>query len=101
MMVARIWHGTTKAENYEAYTAFMKSEAIPDYRKTNGFKKLIFLRNIENNIGHFTLITFWENLEVIKNFAGDDFERAKYYPEDTTYLLAFEEKVKHYEVFAE
>ena len=58
------------------------------------------LRRAENNIGHFTLITFWENLEVIKNFAGDDFEKAKYYSEDKNYLLEFEEEVIHYEVFA-
>lgn len=100
-MIARIWHGTTKLEHYEEYTEFMKSRAIPDYRKTDGFKKLTFLRRIKENIGHFTLITYWENLDVIKNFAGDDFEKAKYYPEDKNYLLEFEEKVTHYEVFAE
>ena len=100
-MIARIWHGTTTVEDYEEYTEFMKSEAVPDYERTKGFKKLIFLRNIENNIGHFTLITFWENIEVIKNFAGEDYEKAKYYPKDKVFLLEFEEKVSHYEVFAE
>ena len=67
-MIARIWHGRTKVEDYEAYSEFMKIRAIPDYRKTNGFVKLVFLRNIRENAGHFTLVTFWENLEVIKNF---------------------------------
>jgi len=100
-MIARIWHGTTSLDNYEAYTDFMKSRAIPDYEQTEGFRKLTFLRNIKDNIGHFTLITFWENLEVIKNFAGEDFIKAKYYPEDQQYLLEFEEEVIHYEVFAE
>jgi len=100
-MIARIWHGRTKVEDYEAYTAFMKEKAIPDYRKTNGFVKLIFLRNTRENTGHFKLITFWENLEVIKNFAGEDLEKAKYYPEDENFLIEFEEKVIHYEVFAE
>ena len=99
--VTRIWHGTTQIEHFEEYTDFMKSKAIPDYRKTKGFKKLTFLRRVEKNIGYFTLITFWENLEVIKNFAGDDYEKAKYYSEDKDYLLEFEEKVIHYEVFAE
>ena len=32
--------------------------------------------------------------------AGQDFEKAKYYPEDTQFLLEFEENVQHYEVFA-
>lgn len=79
----------------------MKSKAIPDYRKTIGFVKLTFLRNTNDNVGHFTLITFWKNMEVIKNFTGEDFEKAKYYLEDEKYLLEFEEKVIHYEVFAE
>ena len=100
-MIARIWHGETKIEDFEKYTAFMKSKAIPDYRNTDGFIKLIFLRRRDGNTGHFTLITFWKNIEAIKNFAGEDFEKAKYYPEDKNFLLYFEEKVIHYEVFAE
>jgi len=99
-MIARIWHGTTSLSNYEEYTEFMKSEAIPDYEKTDGFIKLMFLRNTQQGMGHFKLITFWKNIEVIKNFAGEDFEKAKYYPKDKLYLLEFEEKVMHYEVFA-
>lgn len=100
-MIARIWHGTTKIDNFETYTALMKAKAIPDYKKTKGFIKLSFLRTIKNGIGHFTLITFWDNLESIKNFAGADFEKAKYYDEDSKYLLEFEDKVAHFEVFAE
>ncbi len=99
-MIARIWHGKTNVEDYEAYTNFMKSKAIPDYQKTEGFVKLTFLRRVEGEVAHFKLITFWENIEVIKNFAGDDYEIAKYYPKDSDYLLEFEEKVTHYEVFA-
>jgi len=100
-MIARIWHGRTRIDDYEAYTAFMKSRAIPDYKKTEGFIKLTFLRRVSKNIGHFTLITFWKDIDVIKNFAGENFEKAKYYPEDRKYLLEFEEKVKHFDVFAE
>lgn len=99
-MIARIWHGITHADKYEAYTALMEGKAIPDYRKTEGFVSLSFLRRLENGIGHFTLITYWKNMDVIRNFAGDDFEKAKYYPEDNDFLLEFEEKVLHYEVFA-
>lgn len=99
-MIARIWHGKTSIADYDTYTDFLKQKAIPDYQKTEGFRELSFLRNIENGEAHYILITYWENLEVIKNFAGQDFEKAKYYPEDKGYLLEFEEKVRHFEVFA-
>jgi heme-degrading monooxygenase HmoA len=99
-MIARIWHGKTAASDLEAYTDLLKKLAIPDYQKTPGFKDLRFLRHCKDNEAHFVLITYWENMEVIRNFAGADLEKAKYYPEDTNFLLEFEEKVQHYEVFA-
>ena len=100
-MIARIWQGKVKADDLGAYTHFMRNRAVPDYQQTAGFVKLSFLRRVEADIAYFTLITYWENLEVIKNFAGEDYEKAKYYPEDENYLLDFEEKVVHYEVFSE
>src|SRR5690349_13530898 len=99
-MIARVWQGRTPASMYESYTVFTKLRAIPDYQQTPGFIRLSFLRRIENDEAHFTLITYWQNMEVIKNFAGEDVEKAKYYPEDKDFLLEFEDKVQHYEVFA-
>lgn len=100
-MIARIWNGRTKAVDLEAYTQLMKDVAIPDYRKTPGFIKLTFLRSVSDGVAHFKLTTFWEDLVAIKNFAGEDYEIAKYYPEDRKYLLEFEKTVAHFEVFAE
>jgi len=99
-MIARIWHGKTNASDFEAYTELLQKLAIPDYKKTTGFKGLTFLRNITNDEAHFNLITYWENIEVIKNFAGPDIEKAKYYPEDSQFLMELEENAQHYEVFA-
>ncbi len=100
-MIARTWHGTTKKEDVEAYSNFLKQTAIPDYKNTPGFIKLIFLRHIENEIAHFTLLTFWENLQVVESFSGNDISIPKYYEEDKLFLLEFEQKVIHQEVFAE
>jgi len=100
-MIARIWKGRTKIEHLEMYSEFMKVRAIPDYKKTEGFIKLTFLKRTDNDFAYFNLITFWTDLEVIKNFAGADLEKAKYYEEDKNYLIDFSEKVTHYEVFAE
>lgn len=100
-MIARIWHGRTHAKHYDEYTEFTKKMAIPDYSSIAGNKGMTFLRRLEGDIAHFTLITYWDSIESIKQFAGEDFERAKYYDEDTRYLLEFEEKVIHHEIFFE
>ena len=100
-MIARLWHGKTSIENYDAYTDFLKEIAIPDYQKTPGFKGLSFLRRKLGDDGHFELITYWEDLDSIKCFAGEDYIKAKYYPEDDDFLLEFEPEVRHFDVFAQ
>ncbi len=100
-MIARVWKGKTKIEDAAAYTAFMKNRAVPDYESTEGFVKLIFLKRTDKDYAFFELITFWEDLAMIQNFAGDPIEKAKYYPEDQNFLLEFPETVTHFEVFAE
>jgi hypothetical protein len=43
-------------------------------------------------------LTFWDDYESIKHFAGDDYQKARYYPEDKDYLLEFEPEVTHFDV---
>jgi hypothetical protein len=56
------------------------------------------LRRIEGNVAHFSLISLWGSRDDIRAFAGNDIERARYYPEDAAYLLELEPNVTHYEV---
>jgi heme-degrading monooxygenase HmoA len=50
----------------------------------------------------YVLITLWDSMEAVKNFAGPEPERAVYYPEDDLYFPESErtEFVRHYEVRA-
>lgn len=98
-MIARIWHGKTHESKGEEYKKFLLDVAVKDYKSVDGLLGLNFLFRIESKEAHFTLITFWPSIEVIKKFAGDEYEKAKYYPEDKHYLLEFEERVTHHEVF--
>ena len=100
-MTARIWEGRTKIEHSGIYTEIIEERDIPDYRKTDGFVKFTFLKRNDNQFTFFKLITFWEDLEVIKNFTGPNLEKAVSYKADEKYLIDFPGNVMHYEVFAE
>ena len=97
-MIARMWHGRTRADRADEYLAFLKKRAIPDYESTPGNLAVYILRRDEGDVSHFVTLTHWESLEAIRRFAGDDVERAKSYPEDDGFLLEFEPTVQHYEV---
>jgi heme-degrading monooxygenase HmoA len=58
-------------------------------------------RRTTDGVTEFLLTTMWDSLDAIKRFAGDDYERARYYGEDDDYLLEREEFVTHYEVLAD
>jgi len=97
-MIARIWHGITSKSKADEYAEYLNKTGVRDYQATKGNRAVHVLRRIEGEQAHFLVVTFWDSLEAIKDFAGEDVEKARYYPEDQDYLLAFEERVAHYEV---
>lgn len=97
-MIVRLWHGRVPTPKASAYRDFLNERAIPDYRSVKGNISVHILERKEGDITHFITMTFWENMDVIRGFAGDDIEVAKYYPEDKDFLLEFEPTVTHYEV---
>jgi heme-degrading monooxygenase HmoA len=93
-----MWQGRVPTSRAKAYREFLNSRAIPDYRSVKGNLSVHILERTEADITHFITLTFWEDMDSIKAFAGEDAEKAKYYKEDSDFLLEFEPTVVHYEV---
>ena len=71
------------------------------HARTPGNRGVRVLRRTSNGVTEYLLTTLWDSIDAIKAFAGEDYERARYYPEDDEYLLEREEFVTHYEVLAD
>ena len=99
-MICRIWHGRTARGKADAYARFLASRAVPDYQSVRGNLGVSVLRRDDAEITHFLTVTNWESEDAIRAFAGSDLLKAKYYPEDSEYLLEFEPYVQHYVVTA-
>lgn len=97
-MIARTWHGVTPASKADEYLEFLKRTGVNDYRATKGNRGVLLLRNVGKDRADFLLISFWDDVEAIRRFAGPDVEKAFYYPEDKDFLLEFEPTVHHYDV---
>ena len=97
--ITRIWHGMTLAKHADEYLDLLQLLGVPDYKKIDGNLSVKVLRHIEGGVCHFWTVTEWDDYESIKKFAGENFEKAKYYTEDAKYLLEFEENVIHCETF--
>ncbi|MEW6212392.1 MAG: antibiotic biosynthesis monooxygenase [Acidobacteriota bacterium] len=97
-MIARTWHGATVASKSDEYLEYLNRTGVPDLRATEGNQGVYVMRRIEGEQAHFLLISLWESIDAIKQFAGEDVEKARYYPEDPEYLLEMEPRVTHYEI---
>jgi len=86
-MITRIWNGKTKKEYADEYLEYLQETGIQDYRSVSGNISAKILRKIDEDICHFWTISEWENVERIKEFCGENYEQAKYYPDDKKYLL--------------
>jgi len=100
-MITRVWHGRTKTSDAEVYRQFVIQTGIKEYASTPGNIGAQIWQREEGEITHIYAVSWWTDYESIKTFAGDDFEKAKYYDEDKKYLLEFEPTVQHYDCFGE
>ena len=97
-MTARIWRGATSAADGDAYAAYLEDTGVREYRATPGNKGVLVLRQEVDGLARFTIVSLWESLDAIRAFAGDDAERAVFYPEDDRYLVERELTVTHHQV---
>jgi len=100
-MIARIWRGVTPQNKSDQYFEYLMKTGIPDYRKTEGNLGVYVLRRTSDNTAEFLLISLWQSFAAIRKFAGEDSEKAIYYPEDSEFLVELVPKVTHYEVLAQ
>ncbi len=99
-MVARIWHGFTTRENAGAYEKFLKTEFMPSVEKKNipGYRKFQLLRKEETDGVAFITIMWFDTLEQIKAFAGEDYEKAVVHPTAHALLKKYDSHSQHFEI---
>ena len=99
-MIARSWDGLTKAALADTYADYIKETGLRDLTGTSGNRGAYLLRRREGEKARFRVMSFWGSMEEIRRFAGEDLERARYYPEDERFLDALTPTVEHFEVVA-
>ena len=97
-MIARTWRGATRAQDADSYVEYLHATGLREYRDTPGNQGVLALRRLHGDRAEFLLITLWDSMEAVRRFAGDDPERAVFYPEDDRYLVERGERVEHFEV---
>lgn len=97
-MIARIWKGAVRRVDGDAYAEYMRETGVAGYTQTPGNQGAWMLRRDVDDRTEFMMFTLWDSLDAVKAFAGDDYERAVFYPEDDRFLIERDRSSTHYEV---
>lgn len=99
-MITRIWHGYATSENADAYEAITKGETFVNIIKRNipGLRKIELYRRDQSTEVEFITIMWFDSLEAVRAYAGENYERAVVPTKAQAYLSHFDEVTRHYAV---
>jgi hypothetical protein len=101
-MISRIWHGWTTPAKANAYEELLKREIFVGIqgRRISGFQSIqLFRRDLGEEV-EFVTVMWFDSLEAVRIFAGDDYEVAVVPPAARALLSRFDARSQHYEVKA-
>jgi antibiotic biosynthesis monooxygenase (ABM) superfamily enzyme len=99
-MIARIWHGWTTTDNADAYQHMVSTEVLPEIaaRGLAGYRGAHLLRRALTDRVEFVTIMWFDSLDGVRAFQGDDYEAAHVPAAARAVLSGFDERSQHYEV---
>jgi heme-degrading monooxygenase HmoA len=99
-MISRVWHGWTNRENADAYEELLRKEIFGNIakRQIHGYHGIHLLRRDVENGAEFVTIMWFDTLDAVRAFAGDEYEVAVVPPKARRLLSRFDAISAHYNV---
>ena len=99
-MICRLWRGWTTPDQAAAYERIVRGEVIPaiESRQVPGFRHIDLMRRDASGEVEFQTLMWFDRLEDVKAFVGEDYEMSHVPPAARAVLTRFEDRATHFEV---
>lgn len=95
--IVRMWRGVIRTQDRDEYVNYVERTGIEQYRSVPGNRDAwTVTRDLPDGMTEVLTISRWDDLDSIRGFAGDDVEKAVFYPEDDRFLVERDEAVRHF-----
>ena len=101
MMISRHWKGVAKPEEADHYIHHLRNDTFPKLAKIGGFISASILRRSVPKGTEFLIVTTWQSMEAIRQFAGESVHIAVVPPEVQAMMVDYDREVAHYEIVEE
>jgi heme-degrading monooxygenase HmoA len=102
-VISRVWHCWTTPENADVFEILLRGEVFTGIRNRRiaGYRGIqLFRRSLDAEV-EFVTVMWFDSLEAVRAFAGEDHEVAVVPPKARALLSRFDERSRHYEVKAD
>jgi len=96
-----VWKGRTSAAKADEYQRYLDANGISMILSTPGNRGVTVMRRDVGEAVEFTVLSVWDSMQAVRNFAGADYQKAVILPRDREFLLTVEPDVQHFEVLRE
>ena len=98
-MITRVWHGWTTPENAPVYENPLLTEIFEGIRsrKIAGFLGISLCKRDAGAEIEFMTIMWFESIAAVRQFAGEDYERAVVPPKAQAVLAHYDQRSTHYQ----
>jgi len=98
-MIERHWKGVARKDLAKNYVSYLSTYTFPALEKIQGFiGSTILTRTVEDGI-EFLVITRWESIEAITEFAGESLNKAVVSERVQQMMVRYDSNVVHYNVY--
>ncbi len=97
-MIARIWHGFTSLDNASQYESMLCKDVLPGIEKVKGYKGAQLMRRNQEDEVEFITITYFDDIDAVIAFAGEDYTKAVIHKEAGKLLSHYDERSVHYDL---
>jgi heme-degrading monooxygenase HmoA len=97
-MVARLWHGRTPADKADEYRQYLFDAGVKKIASLPGNRGVQMMMSKSADQGEFMVVSYWDSIEAIKGYAGEDYTKVHDLPRDKEFLIDHEPLVRHFEL---
>ena len=98
-MICRMWHGWTLLANADLYDAYLKEDLFPRVQRElaqHGYRGFNVLRLVRGAEVEFVTQVWFESLDAVKSFAGENYETPVISPKAKALLSRHAERCDHF-----
>ncbi|MET1255122.1 hypothetical protein [Aliikangiella maris] len=97
-MIIRKWTAPIPIHKREEYINYIMQTGFAEYNTTKDNQGAFLTLEERGDKLYVTTLTFWESVDPITCFAGENYQLTKYYKRDDEFLLEMPKYVEHQEM---